>query len=62
MLPGHWGRQLLCFYQFRHEIRQCPGFDCRLEDVHYVKPHELESPLGNPSRGEAVPNNFFEPM
>jgi hypothetical protein len=62
VLLDHWGKQLLCFRPFRHEIRQCLGFDCRLGKIRYVKPHELESPLGNPSRGEVVPDNFPEPM
>jgi hypothetical protein len=36
--------------------------DCHLRDIHYVKPHELEGPHGNPSRGEAVSDNFPKPM
>jgi hypothetical protein len=33
-----------------------------LWDIYYVKPHELERPLDNPFHGEAVPDNFPEPM
>jgi hypothetical protein len=33
-----------------------------LGDIHYVNPHELKSPLGDPSCGEAVLDNFPEPM
>jgi hypothetical protein len=33
-----------------------------LRDICYAKPHELESQLGNPSRCEAVFDNFLEPM
>jgi hypothetical protein len=56
VFPGHRGRRLLCFCLFHHEICQCLGLDCRLRAISYVKTHELESQLGNPSRGEAVPD------
>jgi hypothetical protein len=29
--------------------------------VGYIEPHELECPLGDPSYGEMVPDNFSEP-
>jgi hypothetical protein len=46
---------------FGHKIHQGLGHDRRLGHVGYVEPHELERPLGYPSRGETVPYNFSEP-
>jgi hypothetical protein len=37
------------------------GLDRRLWHVGYVKRHKLECPLGDPSRGEIVSNNFPNP-
>jgi hypothetical protein len=33
-----------------------------LWDICYVEPNELEGPLGKPSHGVAVPDNFPEPV
>jgi hypothetical protein len=52
----------LYFGPFHHKVHQRLGLDCCLLDICYVKPHELESPLGNPSHREAVPDNFPEPV
>jgi hypothetical protein len=46
---------------FDHKICQGLGLDCHLGHIGYVDPHELECPLGDPSRGEMVPDNFSEP-
>jgi hypothetical protein len=54
VLLGDRGKRLLCLDPFTHEIHQSLGLDHHLWDIGYVKLHELESPLGNPSRGEAV--------
>jgi hypothetical protein len=62
VLPGHQGRRLFCFCPFCHKVYQCMGHDCHLWDIRYVKIHEFESSLDNPSCGEAVPNNFPEPV
>jgi hypothetical protein len=62
VLLGIHGRRLLCLGPFRHEVRQSLEFECHFWHVGYVKPHELESPLGNPSHGEAISNNLPEPI
>jgi hypothetical protein len=46
---------------FTHKVRQGLGFDCRLGYVCHVEAHKLKCPLGNPSRGESIPDNFSEP-
>jgi hypothetical protein len=58
VLSDKWGGRLLCFDPFHHEVCQVLGLDCHLWDVRYVEPHELKSPLGDPSCGEAIPDNF----
>jgi hypothetical protein len=58
VLLGHRGKRLLYFCPFCHKICERLRLDCRLWAIHYVKPHEFENPLGDPSRGEAIPNNF----
>jgi hypothetical protein len=60
VLPGNQGRQWLGFSPFCHKVCQGLGLDHHLRDVCYVELHELESPLGNPSHGEAVSDNFPE--
>jgi hypothetical protein len=62
VLLGDRGEWLLRLDPFTHEIRQSLGLDRHLWDIGYVKPHELESPLGNPSHGKAVSNIFSEPI
>jgi hypothetical protein len=62
VLLGDRGERLLRLDPFTHEICQSLGLDRHLWDIDYVKPHELESALGNPSRGEVVSNNFTEPI
>jgi hypothetical protein len=59
---GGRGAGLLCIGPFGHEIPQSLGLDRRLWDIGYVKPHELQSPLGDPSHGEMVSDNFPEPI
>jgi hypothetical protein len=54
-------RWLLSLSSYGHKLRQGLGLDHRLGYVGYVEPHELECPLGDPSRGEMVPDNFSEP-
>jgi hypothetical protein len=64
VLLGHRGSGggLLCLRPFHHEVCQSLGLDGCLWDLGYVKPHELESPLGDPSRGEAISEDFPEPL
>jgi hypothetical protein len=52
----------LSFGPFRHEVHQGLRLDRCLQGKCYVEPHELESSLGNPSRGKVVFDNFPEPM
>jgi hypothetical protein len=52
---------LLSLGPFGHKICQGLGLDRRLGHVGYVKSHKLECPLGDPSRGESVTDNFYEP-
>jgi hypothetical protein len=52
--------RLLSLGPFSKKIRQSLGLDRRLWHVGYVEPHELECPLGEPSHGETVPDNFSE--
>jgi hypothetical protein len=54
--------RLLIFGPFHHEVRKGLRLDHRLWDVCYVEPHELKGPLGNPSHGEAISDNFLEPV
>jgi hypothetical protein len=61
MLWSDGGGGLLSLSPFGHKIRQGLGLDRRLGHIGYVKPHELECPLRDPSRGEIVPNNFSKP-
>jgi hypothetical protein len=44
-----------------HQIRKSVGLDRHLGYLGYVKPLELKSPLGDPTRGEMVPDDFAEP-
>jgi hypothetical protein len=46
---------------FGHKIRQGLGLDCRLRARRLCRANELECPLGDPSRGEMVPDNFSKP-
>jgi hypothetical protein len=46
---------------FGHEIRQGLRLDHHLWHIGYVEPHELKRPLGDPSCGETIPDNFSEP-
>jgi hypothetical protein len=59
---GAGGGGLLCLSPFHHEVCQSLGLDGCLRDLGYVKPHELESPLGDPSRGEAISEDLLEPL
>jgi hypothetical protein len=47
---------------FSHKVCQSLGLDRHLGDVGYVKPHELESPFGDPPHHETVLDNFPEPI
>jgi hypothetical protein len=60
LLSDRGGGRLLSLGPFGHRIRQGLGLDRRLGHVGYVEPHELECPLGDPCRGEMVPDNFSE--
>jgi hypothetical protein len=60
MLLGVRGRRLLGLGPFDQKIYQGLGLDRRLGHIHYVDPHKLERPLGDPSRGESIPNDFSE--
>jgi hypothetical protein len=62
VLLSNQGERLLYLGPFCHKVRQSLELDRRLRDVCYVKPHEFESPLGNPFHGEAISDNFPEPM
>jgi hypothetical protein len=53
---------VLCLSSFDHEIHQGLGLDRRLWGVGCVKPHKVGSPLGDPPHGEAVFDNFPEPV
>jgi hypothetical protein len=62
VLLGNGGWGLLSLGPFSQEICQSLGLDHHLWDVGYVKPHELESSLGNPPRSETISDNFPEPI
>jgi hypothetical protein len=63
MLQCSWvaGGGLLSLAPFGHKVCQGLGFDRRLGYILHVEPHKLEHPLGNPSRGELIPDKFSEP-
>jgi hypothetical protein len=44
-----------------HKICQGLGLNCRLGHVGCVEPHKLKFPLGDPSHGETVLDNFSKP-
>jgi hypothetical protein len=52
LLSGPGEGWLLSLDPFGHKIYQGLGLDCYFGHVGYVEPHDLECPLGNPSRGE----------
>jgi hypothetical protein len=60
MLLSDWGWGLLSLGPFGYRIHQGLGLDRCLGHVGYVEPHELECPLGDPSPGMTVPDNFSD--
>jgi hypothetical protein len=60
LLSGLEGR-LLSLSPFGHKNLLGLGLDRHLGHVGYVEPHKLKCPLGDPSRGESIPDNFFDP-
>jgi hypothetical protein len=61
VLLGDRGWRLLSPDRLGHQIRKSVGLDRHLGYLGYVKPLELKSPLGDPTRGEMVPDDFAEP-
>jgi hypothetical protein len=61
MLLSDLGGRLLSLSPFSHKTRQGLVLDRHLGYVGYVKPHKLKCPLGDPSRGKPIPDNFSEP-
>jgi hypothetical protein len=57
-LLGVWGRWLLGLGPFSQKMHRGLRLDRRLGHIRYVEPHKLERPLGDPSHGESIPNDF----
>jgi hypothetical protein len=60
MLLGVQGRRLLGLGLFGQKICQGLGLDRCLGQIRYVDPHNLKRPLGDPSHGKLIPNDFSE--
>jgi hypothetical protein len=60
MLLGVQGMRLLGLSPLGQKICQGLGLDCRLGHIRYVEPHKLERPLGDPSYGESILDDFSE--
>jgi hypothetical protein len=60
LLRDRVGR-LLSLGLFGRKICQGLGLDDHLWYIGYIEAHKLECPLGDPSYGETVPDNFSKP-